>query len=503
MPFLIRIAFRNMYEHKAKSFIIGGLLMLGVVILIIGNAIIDSATAGLRESYIESFTGDVMLSGNSENAFSIFGTESMELTAEAEVPTIPEFEKLFTQIQSDPRVKSATSMVTSVALVTAEREEDALSEAEDDPENMVFGLVFGVDPTTYFETFPTIVLEEGRILKPQESAVLLTREQVEKLNKKYQKEFKLGDSLLLTGFTGSMRIREVTLVGVYKRGEVAGEAPFLLTDVDTARVLAGLTLRIDENIELSEGETNLLQSDDPDDLFSDDLFADMIDDSIKTGTEVEYESAASLLGDTAQRDILNTADTGSWHFILVRLHDSKDAKPVIADMNHWLEDSGYEAHASDWKGAAGMAGKLADLVRIIFNICIIIIAIVSVIIIMNTLLISVMERTSEIGTMRALGAQRSFVRRMFLTETLTQTIFFGLLGSVLSVLIIFILNSLHIPLENSFAKLLLGGEILHLVPRVSTIFVTIVAVFLVGILAHLYPVSLALKVQPVKAMQSE
>ncbi|MFA6785190.1 MAG: hypothetical protein WCR13_09865, partial [Sphaerochaeta sp.] len=199
MPFLIRIAFRNMYQHKAKSFIIGGLLILGVIILIIGNAIIDSATNGLRESYIESFTGDVMVSGNSEDPFSIFGTESMELTAEAEVPTIPEYETILSKVQSDPRVLSATSMVTSAALVTADREEDALSDIEEDSENMVFGLVFGVDPSTYFNTFPSIVLEEGRTIHPEESAVMLTREQLDRLNEKYDREFKLGDSLLLTG----------------------------------------------------------------------------------------------------------------------------------------------------------------------------------------------------------------------------------------------------------------------------------------------------------------
>ncbi|MDD3903433.1 MAG: hypothetical protein PHO09_07135, partial [Sphaerochaeta sp.] len=317
MPFLIRIAFRNMYQHKAKSFIIGGLLILGVIILIIGNAIIDSATNGLRESYIESFTGDVMVSGNSEDPFSIFGTESMELTAEAEVPTIPEYETILSKVQSDPRVLSATSMVTSAALVTADREEDALSDIEEDSENMVFGLVFGVDPSTYFDTFPSIVLEEGRTIHPEESAVMLTREQLDRLNEKYDREFKLGDSLLLTGFTGGMRIREVSLVGVYKRGEVAGEAPFLITDIDTARVLSGLTLRIDENIELSDDQTNLLQRDDLDDLFSDDLFSGMIDDSIGMSADVAYDSAASLLGDTQQRDILNTTDTGSWHFILI------------------------------------------------------------------------------------------------------------------------------------------------------------------------------------------
>jgi len=150
-----------------------------------------------------------------------------------------------------------------------------------------------------------------------------------------------------------------------------------------------------------------------------------------------------------------------------------------------------------------MAGRMADFIRVIFVIAILVIAIVAVIIIMNTLVISVIERTAEIGTMRALGAQRSFVRRMFLTETLTQTVFFGLLGASLAVLAMTVLNLLHIPLENSFARLLLGGKVLHLVPSLASLIGTLVAVFLVGWLAHLYPVSIALKVQPVKAMQSE
>ena len=63
MPVLIRIAFRNMWEHKAKSVIIGGLLGMGVLIMIVGNAMVDSAADGLRRGYIESYTGDVMVSG--------------------------------------------------------------------------------------------------------------------------------------------------------------------------------------------------------------------------------------------------------------------------------------------------------------------------------------------------------------------------------------------------------------------------------------------------------
>ena len=57
---------------------------------------------------------------------------------------------------------------------------------------------------------------------------------------------------------------------------------------------------------------------------------------------------------------------------------------------------------------------------------------VAVIIMMNTLVISVIERTGEIGTMRALGARKGFVWKMFLVETLTIAVVFGLIGTGLA-----------------------------------------------------------------------
>ncbi len=84
-----------------------------------------------------------------------------------------------------------------------------------------------------------------------------------------------------------------------------------------------------------------------------------------------------------------------------------------------------------------------------------------------------------------------------------MTVFFGLLASVLVTVVFAILNALKIPLENDFAKLLLGGNFIHLVPSLGSYIGTLVSVFLVGVLAHLYPVSVALRISPVKAMQAE
>lgn len=56
-------------------------------------------------------------------------------------------------------------------------------------------------------------------------------------------------------------------------------------------------------------------------------------------------------------------------------------------------------------------------------------ALVGGIVIMNILLVSVSERTREIGVRRAVGARRSDILRQFLTESLLQCVAGGLLGS--------------------------------------------------------------------------
>ncbi|HCM29107.1 MAG: hypothetical protein A2Z99_09950 [Treponema sp. GWB1_62_6] len=505
MPVLVRIAFRNMREHKAKSLIIGILVALGVIVIVVGNAMMDASAAGIRRTFIESYTGDLMVHGPSESAVSVFGVESFSMDADTQVPTIPEYEKVLARVRADSRVAAATSMAVAYGLLAADADETIVDSSGDEG-NVSFAIVFGVEAETYFDMFPSIILVRGRFLETGESAILLNQDQLDKLAKKYEREFDVGDKILLSGFgTAGMRIREVEIVGVITRKEMQDEGPpLVISDIDTVRVLGGLTLAGTESIDLDASQTALLSAADADAIFGDDLFSgDMVDSSIAAAAPASFDSAASLLGDTSKRELLNTADSGAWNFILLRLSDSGTASAAMADLKTQFAADGIDARIEDWKGAAGTNGKIADIVRIVFNIALVVIAVVSVIIMMNTLVISVIERTSEIGTMRALGAKKSFIRSMFLTETLTLTIVFGFIGSAIALAAIGILNALKIPAANDFMRLLFGGATLTLTPRIGSFIGTIAMVFAVGYLAHLYPVAVALKIQPVAAMRSE
>ena len=109
----------------------------------------------------------------------------------------------------------------------------------------------------------------------------------------------------------------------------------------------------------------------------------------------------------------------------------------------------------------------------------IILAIVVFIIIMNTMVISVLERTGEIGTMRAIGADKSFVRKLFFCESITLTLGAELLGTILSLVIMTILNACNFTVSDDIAKMILGGGSISFIPTVGN-FVSTMIIILVG-----------------------
>jgi putative ABC transport system permease protein len=189
--------------------------------------------------------------------------------------------------------------------------------------------------------------------------------------------------------------------------------------------------------------------------------------------------------------------------MLVRLKDSRQAEAFIAETNAWFTAQGIPARAADWKAAAGPFSQSIDVIRIVFYVAVLIVAIVAVIIIMNTLVISVIERTGEIGTMRALGAQKPFVWLMFLVETLTITVVFGIIGIGIATAAIGIINLIGITAGSQFTQILFGGKVLKLVADPVAFVSALAMVAGVGLVSHLYPVIVALKVPPVRAMQDE
>jgi putative ABC transport system permease protein len=108
--------------------------------------------------------------------------------------------------------------------------------------------------------------------------------------------------------------------------------------------------------------------------------------------------------------------------------------------------------------------------------------------------VSVIERTQEIGVLRALGARKKDVKRVFNSETFLIGLTAGVLGSVITYILSFPIN---IIVENLNAQM---ANIMQLswVHVLSMIAVSISLTFIAG----LFPASLAAKKNPVEALRA-
>ncbi|HUX42317.1 MAG TPA: FtsX-like permease family protein [Rectinemataceae bacterium] len=482
MPVLLRIALRNLLEHKAKSLIIGVLLALGVVILVVGNSFMDTAAKGVKDTFIANYTGNVFVSGKAKSPISLFGIQSVGQMDST--PVLPDYDKVLAKLDAEPGVKLSTGQVTGYALFSPK-----------DSDNQGFAMLFGIDPSSYYKTFDGFTVLQGRLLKPGEDGIVMTQTYLDRMKKDQGWAPTLGDTLLLTGMSKvGFKIRSVTLVGIVRTKNDSDATSFISwVNVDTVRILQGYTLGNDEETPVSADQKALLAATDEDALFG-----------APTVIETSKKSAAPVVSAApAAPRPKAVVDQGAWNFLIARTDSEVAAAKAIADLNAYFAKEGIDAQAADWKTAAGPFAQSIDVIRIVFNVAIIIVAIVAVIIMMNTLVISVIERTGEIGTMRALGAPKGFVRKMFLTETLAIAVVFGFVGLLLSFGVIAAIQAAHIQAGNGFLEILFAGKVLNLSVNPMSVAMSLILVALVAVLAHLYPVSLALKVEPVRAMQTE
>ena len=171
---------------------------------------------------------------------------------------------------------------------------------------------------------------------------------------------------------------------------------------------------------------------------------------------------------------------------------------AIDEYNQKQRDDGKEENTISYTDIVGTMMKSVS--QIINTISYVLIAFVAISLVVSSIMIgiityiSVLERTKEIGILRAIGASKKDISRVFNAETLIIGLISGLIGIGITVL-------LTLPI-NSMIYAVTGVKVVTAVPFRAGVVLVLISMFLT-IIAGLIPAKIASKKDPVIALRTE
>ena len=507
---ILKLALRNLKEHKSKTLIISLFILFGVAIVIMGNSFLESVNRGLEKDFRANVTGDLAISIKPEKGTTIdvFGVSSTNISGEIpQLGAFPDIDRIEQILNETDGIKQRSKLISAQVLLAKGAEIDLSAFTENDDLGIMdlpISMMFAGENKTYWELFPDLKLLEGRYPEAGTNEIIIDTRVLNGFKKTYKQDINLGDTVLLLGANSNGIIREGVVVGIFKpANEYSAMFQSLYCNPELARSFADLTYASSFKQELPDTVDLSLSALSEDDLFGsfeDDMFGGIEDDYSILGSTTDFDS---ILGDTTLRDELNKTDDGSWQFVLAKLDNPRADKKMVMELTKRFEEEGINVQVMDWKKAAYSYSGTVEGIGFIFNLLIIILAVVVFIIIMNTMTVSVIERTSEIGTMRGIGSEKKFVKRLFYSEAIMLTSVSSVAGIILAFIVMSIFNSFNIAITNEIAKMILGGGLLHFTPTLKIILMTVIIAVLGSVISNNYPVKSALKITPLKALSKE
>lgn len=219
----------------------------------------------------------------------------------------------------------------------------------------------------------------------------------------------------------------------------------------------------------------------------------------KAATSINFGSLPVLISseDALEMYDYTTADTpnhGKYTYVFAHIKEGQDPLKIKAAQDQ-LNKAGYYTQSS--QDIQKSITQIVNVLQILVGVFGMITVVASTFGIINTQYISVLERTREIGLMKAMGMRRRDIRRLFMIEAGWIGLFGGVIGAFIAILV----GTLANPWITNKLDLGEGNRLLIFNPW--QIGVLIIALVVVAIVAGFLPARKASKLDPIVALRTE
>jgi ABC-type lipoprotein release transport system permease subunit len=328
---------------------------------------------------------------------------------------------------------------------------------------------------------------------------------------------RMGDSMTITAFSRSGYVLSVNvpIYGTYQfsgleKSPLAGGVNMM--DLVSFRELYGYLSKdkLAEIAQLKEksGAAEVKREDAEAALFGEGAPSTLVADATP-GLINENEQIGSGVATLRTEDLLKRVysqkeiEDGMVLSAALILKDPTKLEATLAELQQSQQLKDMKLRVVNWQTAAGMIGQFVLMMRMVLWGIIVILFVVVLAIINNAMMMATIQRSREVGTLRAIGAQRSFILSMVLVETVVLGLVFGGVGAAAGSGLISWLGSVGIPAGSEELYFFFSGPRLLPSLSASNLIVAFVLVVSVSLLSTFYPAFLATRVSPVTAMQSD
>jgi ABC-type lipoprotein release transport system permease subunit len=503
---VIKIAWRNLSRHRGKSIIIGMIVFFAALFMSFGNAVTTGTNENLKRNIAGQFTGDILLiSTNLENDNILFD----EI---ANLFEINEFSNIRAFLEKQPSVEKFLPMAYGYSLVL-------------ENESSTWSVFTGVEFEDFQKFFGSnVIIIEGTSIKKGERGLLFSRRWRERIYGRRNfwvlpENLLLKDSELTADARSNLNTLDVktnlVIMGLSQdevnqdiRIPVKGIVTykdfnefwgyFNFMDIESFRECFNYNFSRDDS-KISKSQKKLMEMEDENfnNLFNDNV----IENSIQNDG-VPYQ-LKHLKKNTPGKSKISI-ENGSYNVIAVKIKNVLSIDNEVKKLNSGLEKAGLSVKAISWNTAGGVMAVGTNMLTTGMFVFILFLYFVTIIVIMNTLNMAVIERVDEIAMIRSIGGQKNFVAKFFTVETLILTLSAGVLGIIAGAVLTHFIRGLGITVtDQEMAALFFGSD--HFTPffGLKEGVICFVELLFFSSLAILYPVHLARKINPLEAIAKE